>query len=295
MFRKLLKLRHKALKFLRIQIGNGSDTFFWWDPWTPFGTLYHYLGSDGPTRLGIPLCSTVSDLFSVSGGWSLPAARTEKQVHLLTFLSTVNLSHFPDLPVWSIDDCSQKSFISKLVWDSMRIRKTPVLWSGIIWHKASIPHHAFNAWLFMLNRNPTFERIAVWGLDIELTCLLCGAENESRNHLFFDCVFSRTVWIRTVAVLRLTSPPPPVLWGDIIELLPLASTNSITSLALLQAWQGCLYEIWRERNRRVHQGTTLPPLVLVKNLVSSLKLKCLAMLQNGSSLASTLIDRWSHG
>lgn len=43
MFRKILKLRNKALRFLNIHVRSGDSTFFWWDPWTPFGPLYQFL------------------------------------------------------------------------------------------------------------------------------------------------------------------------------------------------------------------------------------------------------------
>ncbi|CAN7048253.1 unnamed protein product, partial [Brassica oleracea var. botrytis] len=39
---------------------------------------------------------------------------------------------------------------------------------------AAIPRHATTSWLFILNRNPTLDRLSSWGIDIERTCLLCG-------------------------------------------------------------------------------------------------------------------------
>ena len=87
-FRKILRLRTKALKFLSCQIGNGDSTFFWWDPWTSFGPLYNYLGADCPIRLGIPLFSTVSELRQ-GDGWSLHSARTVRQLQLLAYLSNL--------------------------------------------------------------------------------------------------------------------------------------------------------------------------------------------------------------
>ncbi|CAA7031264.1 unnamed protein product [Microthlaspi erraticum] len=75
MFRKILKLRSTATQFLRIKLGNGDSTFFWGDPWTPFGHLHAFLGEEGPSRLGIPLYATVSEVWS-NNGWILPPART---------------------------------------------------------------------------------------------------------------------------------------------------------------------------------------------------------------------------
>lgn len=45
-----------------------------------------------------------------------------------------------------------------------------------------IKNFATTSWLlFILNRNPTFDRIAAWNPDSEAVCLLCGNSNGSRD------------------------------------------------------------------------------------------------------------------
>ncbi|VVB04795.1 unnamed protein product [Arabis nemorensis] len=177
MFRKLLKLRYVAATFLRIKIGNGDDTFFWWDPWTPFGPLIHFFGPDGPYRLRIPLFHTVSDVLS-SDGWLVPPTRSENQVQLYALISTIVRTQRSDFPQWLIGDVPQKSFSSRNVWNSIREVHQSIAWFSLVWHKARIPKHAF---IFVLNGN------APLGCDVEQVCILCGEENETRNYLFFDC------------------------------------------------------------------------------------------------------------
>ncbi|XP_020881839.1 uncharacterized protein LOC9313537 [Arabidopsis lyrata subsp. lyrata] len=238
-FRKLLQLRPKVLKFFSIKIGNSDSTFFWWDPWTPFGSLYHFLGSDGPTHLGISLFSTVAEL-RIEDGWSLPNARSEKQVLLHSFISTISISSSNDTLVWAVDGIPYKHFSSKAVWNAVRISKPVNYWAPLVWHKAAIPRHVITSWLFILNRNPTLDRLSSWGYDVELDCLLCGLAHESRNHLFFNCVFSVEVWRLITQRLHISSSP--LLWDQILLWLPttLVSRNKI--LALLQGWQGAIYE-----------------------------------------------------
>ncbi|CAN6857848.1 unnamed protein product, partial [Brassica oleracea] len=112
MFRRLLKLRPKALDFIIISIGRGEDTYFWWDPWTPFGPLYSYLGQDGPTLLGIPLFALVSDVWNGSS-WSFSAARSNRQLQLLSFLTTISPANGQDVPKWTVNGNTHKSFISR--------------------------------------------------------------------------------------------------------------------------------------------------------------------------------------
>ncbi|XP_020866212.1 uncharacterized protein LOC110224467 [Arabidopsis lyrata subsp. lyrata] len=236
---KLLKLRHKALKFFSINIGNGDSTSFWWEPWTPFGSLYHFLGSDGLTHLGIPLFSTVAEL-RINDGWSLPNARTERQVLLLSFISTITMYSSFDTPVWAIDGIPYRYFSSKAVWNAVRISKPENFWAPLVWHKATIPRHALTSWLFLLNRSPTLDRLSTWGYDVELNCLLCGLAHESRNHLFFECVFSTEVWRFITQRLQISSPP--LLWDQVLIWLSTTSVSKHKRLALLQGWQGAIYE-----------------------------------------------------
>ncbi|CAH2061434.1 unnamed protein product [Thlaspi arvense] len=112
-FRKILKLRPTAARFLRIKVGNGDDTFFWWDPWTPFGPLLDFLGKDAPAKLGIPLSSLVKDVM-LNGGWNLPPARSEAFLQVLCYIISIEPSQ---------------------IWNAIRASKPPVPWAPIIWHK----------------------------------------------------------------------------------------------------------------------------------------------------------------
>ncbi|KAG7578318.1 hypothetical protein ISN45_Aa03g025130 [Arabidopsis thaliana x Arabidopsis arenosa] len=288
-FRRLLKLRSKALKFLSIKIGNGDSTFFWWDPWTPFGSLYHFLGVDGPSRLGIPLLATVAEVWNVDG-WSLPNPRTERQVLLSVFISTVSISSSSDKAVWEVNGLPCKSFSSKAVWNSIRVSREKCSWAPLVWHKLVIPKNATTTWLFILNRNPTLDRMASWGYDIEKDCLLCGVAQETRNHLFFECSFSAQVW--NLITQRLGISSPPTIWDQVLLWLPNAMTTKHSKFAILHGWQGAIYELWRERNRRYHDGLTVSPTTVAKLVISSMENKCYALHQLGSKSALPVLQCW---
>ncbi|VVA90333.1 unnamed protein product [Arabis nemorensis] len=203
MFRRLLKLRHKAVTFLRILIGNGEETYFWWDPWTPFGPLIHFLGPQGPASLGIPLFSLVMERLSPAG-WCLPAARSEIQLQLFSFITTISYSNVSDVAQWLVGDKVCKSFSSKVTWDNIRNVKPHVSWHP----------------------------------------------------------------------LR-------------------ACTSSDRSLALLQGWQAAIYEIWKERNRRFHDGATLSPSLILQRIFVVVKNKSIAMENLGSGRGEALLRIWS--
>ena len=82
---------------LKIYVGSGDTAFFWWDPWTPLGSLYSFLGESCPSQLGVPLFTLVSDVSKNGSSWSLPPTiRSEKQVQLLAFISSLPSSTSAD-------------------------------------------------------------------------------------------------------------------------------------------------------------------------------------------------------
>ncbi|GAB2289568.1 hypothetical protein Dimus_023878 [Dionaea muscipula] len=43
------------------------------------------------------------------------------------------------------------------------------------------------------NKLQTRDRLASFGMTLETKCVLCGREEESRDHIFFRCLFSQVV------------------------------------------------------------------------------------------------------
>lgn len=52
----------------------------------------------------------------------------------------------------------------------------------------------FLVWLAIQDRLSTGVRMRKWG--IQQACVLCGEKDETRDHLFFACPYSYTVWDR---------------------------------------------------------------------------------------------------
>lgn len=77
--------------------------------------------------------------------WNLPATIFEKQTILYAFFTTISISSTSDCVVWMIEDEIRKSFISRKVCNKIRDTKAIVPWSDLVWHKATIPKHAFMA------------------------------------------------------------------------------------------------------------------------------------------------------
>ncbi|WZZ64591.1 hypothetical protein YC2023_075961 [Brassica napus] len=188
MFRSIFSLSHKALPFI------SSDT-----------------------SLGIPLSATVADLHH-GNGWALPNARSENQVLLLSYISTLHLSAGSDQAVWSVNGAKNKEFSSKQIFNAIRRSVPCKIWAPLVWHKASIPRHSTTT---------------------------CG-----------------------VAILT----------KDI----------SLLFTAFIVVWQASIYELWKERNRRSHEGLTQPPASIMRYISETLRDKCSALLSLGHPLGPAL-------
>ena len=195
------------------------------------------------------------------------------------------------MTIWKVGNRICSKFSTKAVWENIRRARPPVYWARFIWNQAVIPKHRITSWLFMLNRNPTMDRLVSWGIDLENCCLLCGNSPESRDHLFFLCPYSVRVWENAIGVLGFINPP--VQWELVLHWLSSVSTNPARLAAILQLWHGSIYVIWQERNVRYHNGVTKPHFMLSREVIKLAKDKSTVLCSCGSDFASCLMALWS--
>lgn len=73
-WKSLISLRPLARHLIGCNIGNGQQASYWFDNWLPHGPLIDFIGTTGPSRLGIPITATVRD-GTRQGVWLLPSSR----------------------------------------------------------------------------------------------------------------------------------------------------------------------------------------------------------------------------
>ncbi|KAG7552255.1 Reverse transcriptase domain [Arabidopsis thaliana x Arabidopsis arenosa] len=265
-WKMLLNLRPLGERFLKAQLGNGQKTFFWFDNWTPFGPLIKLLGSNGPRSLRIPASAKVSE--SCNGeGWLLPPPRSDAALLLHTHLTTITLPSLVienDIFTWVIEDIDCYGFSSAKTWDALRPRKEVKRWASSVWFKGAVPKHAFNMWVSTLNRLPTRQRLASWGVSPTMDCCLCSALPETRDHLLLSCVFATAVWSQVFCRLS-PSHRLPLTWDELLSWTRHATLQAPSILRKVAA-QASVYHIWRQRNNALHNGIRIPPSTIFKTI-----------------------------
>ncbi|XP_024013936.1 uncharacterized protein LOC112088023 [Eutrema salsugineum] len=248
-WRKLLKYRDKAKEFHRREIGDGRATFFWFDIWSDLGCLYDITGYRGIIDTGIPLNATIA---MAKTARRRRRHRTEHLVLIEEALSA--LSEEKDISLWRNTTSEFKPyFSSKNTWTQIRDARPLVQWHKGIWFKFATPKYAFCSWLAIRNRLSTGDRMIAWNPGISSECIFCSATNETRDHLFFSCPFSATIWTRLASGLLATRFTTD--WHTLTQLISDDGLAPIPMFLTRYVLQCAIYSIWRERNSRRHGKT----------------------------------------
>ena len=123
-WRRLLKLRDLALQFCKMSLGNGKGASFWFDVWSPLGQLIAHIGSHGPRALRLRRDAVVADAINDSA-WVLPHPRSQQEVDLHSYLTTISLPLSPntdDTYEWLAGDSPLRVFRSSTTWEILRPR-----------------------------------------------------------------------------------------------------------------------------------------------------------------------------
>ncbi|VVB11747.1 unnamed protein product [Arabis nemorensis] len=238
--------------------------------------------------MGIPLTSTLSNLY-LNGRWLLPSARTDNQVTLHAYLTNISLTAQDDYYEWEIDGKIENRYNTGTVYTLLREQLPLVNWSRAVWIKGGVPRQSFLCWLFVLNRCPTKDRILGWGLQTDPKCLLCANLPESRDHLLFVCGFSWSIWSRVASRSQKIAHRD---WASTISTMQsLRGPRENTRLSLL-AWQTTIYNIWTERNQRLHRNTFRSVDTILQIIDSTIRNRISGFRDTNPNLRSGMMQRW---
>ena len=162
------------------------------------------------------------------------------------------------------------TFSSSKLWSSLYQFPPQVSWLKAVWFKKNIPKHAFIMWLVMRGRMSTRDRLLTWGLDVSPLCLLCGTQNESLLHIFFECDYASAAWR---SVTRSTGLQLPARINDIVPFLLSIRLPKRFKTIMLLILQATIYHLWLERNSRLHNRVSRPYNQIVKGIFLHLRAK----------------------
>ncbi|XP_023639036.1 uncharacterized protein LOC111830685 [Capsella rubella] len=295
-WKKLCKLRPLARPYLVCQVGSGITASFWHDNWTGLGPLIELTGPLGPQTSGLPIMAVVRDAIRGQSWWM---SRSRSRNTILTMLKAalpnpenlIDCTH-DDSYSWKLDNHAPSNVFSAAnTWLSLHPHGPHVSWHKMVWFKDRIPKHAFISWVVAWNRLHTRDRLTSWGMLISPLCPLCNTQNESRDHLFFRCDYSDSIWSFFTTRIRLS--PPPVFM-DCLLWLHNASRNKNISYITKLIFQASIYLIWKERNSRIHTGFSKPSSIIIREIQTTIRARLdpLSRSQRVVPPALSLLETW---
>lgn len=129
-------------------------------------------------------------------------------------------------------------------------------------------------------------RLEAWGMLISPLCPLCACHDETRDHLFLSCQFSREIWKEVFTRCR-SHTAVITNWSELLSWIRTATSTRRVLLRKI-ATQSIVYHIWRQRNNLVHNQAVIPAATVfrtidneIRNIISARRLR-----KNYSSLMS---------
>lgn len=290
MWKKLLKLRELAMSFLKMEVNNGRHTYFWYDTWSRVGCLKNHLRDGGSIVMGVRENDYVVDVLNCR----------RRRRHKMQLLNNVEeeieairnrASQEDDVPLWrKSDDKYAKSFSTKATWVCLRQPQPCCNWYKGIWFPHSTPKYSFLIWVATKNRLQTSDRIRQWNSTVDDVCVLCHEEQETCQHLFFKCRYSRRIWKEMVGGImkeRFTTD-----WFMILDELSQSGSGKTEKFLIRYAFQTLAHCIWRERNARRH-GKQAKSMVVLSTMVDKMiRLKLLLVKGLGKQYLEESLVKW---
>jgi hypothetical protein len=273
-WKKLLKLINVAKQFLSFKVGDGNKIFLWYDTWHPEGCLFdkfeYRVIYDAGRNIGPRVSSIIRD-----GEWFWPSARSDHLVLIQSRLHEIPIGGV-DLPIWK---SSSGKYSSAQTWELLRNKLPEVSWHQFVWFSWAIPKHAFFLWLVFRNALVTKERMCYWGYSGSTLCLFCFACQESREHLFFSCNFSRRICRRVMKDCLIRDPP--IEWDSLVNWCNShLRGRSLIAIICKLCFGASVYHLWRHRNALLHGNTLSSEDTIVLQVKRDVRLRLLAHCSN---------------
>lgn len=160
---------------MRSLVGNGMQTFFWFDHWLHLGPLINLFSVDRPRSTCIPITAKVADVCD-GNGWIMRPSRSDASLAIQIHLTTIPLPSQADYrgQCWLV---CWRSWLSRVLclknMGDVRPRQEELDWTDLVWFKGAVPKHSFHMWVLNLKRLPTRQRLHAWGVTSCSDCWLC--------------------------------------------------------------------------------------------------------------------------
>ncbi|GKA44041.1 reverse transcriptase zinc-binding domain-containing protein, partial [Tanacetum coccineum] len=195
-----------------------------------------------------------------------------------------------DKLMWCSKDGSIKNFSSSQVWNDIRCLNDKMTWWKVIWFPQNVPRQAFVLWMASKGKLVTQDKLAQWYPNKSWKCPLCLKVEDSHKHLFFECDYSKVVWVEMqnkMNVRNLTN-----LNECLHKFASLPCKNSIWSIVRRLCIADIVYHLWLERNTRIFHQRNMSSSSLLHIIINSVKSRLLTLKVKHTTAVRDVESKW---
>ncbi|PRQ37611.1 putative reverse transcriptase zinc-binding domain-containing protein [Rosa chinensis] len=190
----VLDARDLIMKGMRWIIGNGKNIKFWTFNWAFDCHLLHLIPDN--KRNMINLEESVAESI-INGKWDKAKLAFVLDPNIVKQILSIPLPvcEQEDEYIWGPSSNGKFSIKSAtwLQYDHLRKHSQSKLINKL-WKLNVQPKIKIFGWLLLRGRLKTRDRLSRFGIINDNSCLLCNRDNETADHLFGYCEFTKEVW-----------------------------------------------------------------------------------------------------
>ncbi|KAG7532893.1 Endonuclease/exonuclease/phosphatase [Arabidopsis thaliana x Arabidopsis arenosa] len=297
-WRSILFGRELLQAGLRTVIGNGKQTYVWIDKWVYDGQNRRPMNKQRLVDIKLKV-SHLIDPFSRN--WNLNMLRDLfPWKDIRSILNQRPVTSREDSVCWSYSTdglYSVKSgyeFISrkihhKLFKDSEFEPSFNPLFTKI-WSLHTAPKIKIFLWKILNGAVAVEDRLRTRGIKIADGCLMCEEDQETINHILFQCPLARQVWALST-VPTSGNGYGGSIYANLNHLLDLTQNQDLSSL-LKNVSPWILWVLWKNRNKILFEGTGSVTNSIVDKAFEDCHEWCIAQENNAKILKDISLTQW---
>ena len=233
---------------LKWNVKNWRSILFWRDFWLPSGALRHQMV--GPLIVNDEKL-TVRDVLNSRRDLESCISFTILENILLQIKATLMASDpsMQDTLVWAFsNDGSFDLKSAYLLAKDLNLLNLNTSNGKQVWKATTTPKIKFFLWQCYHKSIPTHEVLGSRGINLDMTCELCGQATESISHVLKDCIVVQNFW----KLLGITSKHHDFFLLDLEEWMKVNCSSKSTSRHHQLPWKIVfsfgIWQLWNQRN-----------------------------------------------
>ncbi|XP_021971650.1 uncharacterized protein LOC110866811 [Helianthus annuus] len=193
--------------------------------------------------------------------------------------------------VWVWRNNGEEPFAVKQVRKDFELAKLqdPDAEPLFVWNKWASPKSNLLLWRVILDKIASRDGLIRRGITmVDERCPRCGLELETIDHIFFKCLWSRSIWWNVLAWIRVRYPGDIASFREFFEYVKNCPGGRIWKKIIYTIVIASVWRIWSARNLKVFEGCFIP----IKMSVDLIKEDSFLWISNRANIKRPAWEDW---